>query len=149
MTVQTELESTEKLISQVERLEQIASSLPAQDERRQVVQDVIGEMIADAQPVRAVVAARLLQVSEKTVRAWREENVLVAAQDHPRLGLALDRVHEVMHLVKDLREAGQTTGLLEEVYHRLIDAQWLDNQDLAESLSAMERGQKIPARRSR
>lgn len=146
MAVLEERARTERLISQVERLESVLTTLPEQDERRQVVQSVIGEMIADAPPVRPVVAAHVLQVSEKTVRDWRARNVLAAAQDRPRLTLTLEGVHAVLHLVRDLREAGKTTGLLDEVYRRLSDAGWLDNTDLGESLRAMERGEKIPAR---
>lgn len=149
MSVQEELARTTALIDRVERLERVASSLPEQDARRQDLQSVIAELFAEAPPVRAIVAAHVLQVSEKTVRAWYQENVLVAVREKPRLGLAVDRLHEVMHLVRDLRAAGQTAGLLEEVYRRLSDAHWQDDQDLIESLDAMERGEKIPARRAR
>lgn len=149
MSVQEELARTTALIDRVERLERVVSSLPEQDARRQDLQSVIAELFAEASPVRAIVAAKVLDVSEKTVRAWHQENVLVAVREKPRLGLAVDRLHEVMHLVRDLRTAGQTTGLLEEVYRRLSDARWQDDPDLIESLDAMQRGEKIPARRSR
>jgi hypothetical protein len=143
MTVADELRTTQRRVSQVERLEGVASRLSAVD--RQAVQEVIDELISDAPAVRPPVAAQILQLSEKTVRAWQAENVLVAVQAKPRLTLRFDRLHEVLHLVRDLREAGRTAGLLDEVYRRLSDAHWQDNADLAESLAAMQRGEKIPA----
>ena len=50
-------------------------------------------------------------------------------------------VHEVLHLLADLRVAGRTTGLLDEVHRRLVDATWLERDDLAESLEQMRRGE--------
>lgn len=149
MTVQAELHRTNQLISQVERLEGVASSLPEQDARREELCGVIEEMIRLAEPVRVVVAAAMLEVSDKTVREWVKEGVLIAIQERPRLVLDLSRLHEVVHLVRDLREAGKTAGLLDEVYRRLSDARWQEDADLAESLRQADQGQLIPARRDR
>ena len=55
--------------------------------------------------------------------------------------LDVERVHEVLRLVKDLRAAGKTVGLLDEVHRRLVDATWLDRDDLTESLEQMRRGE--------
>ncbi|MDQ1287070.1 MAG: hypothetical protein QG622_635, partial [Actinomycetota bacterium] len=78
-----------------------------------------------------------------------KEGVLIAIQERPRLVLDLSRLHEVVHLVRDLREAGKTAGLLDEVYRRLSDARWQEDADLAESLRQADQGQLIPARRDR
>src|ERR1035437_9090189 len=72
-------------------------------------------------PVRPVVAADILQLTEKTVRDWAAEGVLTVHQHRPRLLLDADRLHRVSHLVADLRRAGRTRGLLDEGYRRLAD----------------------------
>lgn len=87
-------------------------------------------------------AAQLHGLSDKTVRAWVEQGVLLAADtSSPRLLLDAERVHDVLHLVKDLRAAGASVGLLDEVQRRLVDASWLDRADLAESLAQLQRGE--------
>lgn len=131
-----------ELIARVETLESVARSLPEGDERRTQLLELVENDLARAAPMRPRVAAELLGLSEKTVRAWVEESVLLRAEtSSPRLLLDVQRVHDVLHLVNDLREAGNTTGLLDEVYRQLIDATWLERDDLAESLTQMRRGE--------
>jgi hypothetical protein len=55
--------------------------------------------------------------------------------------LEASRLHEVMHLVADLRRAGKTRGLLDEVYRRLADQALLDRADLSVSLTQMSQGE--------
>jgi hypothetical protein len=43
--------------------------------------------------------------------------------------------------VSDLKQAGMTRGLLDEVYRRLMDQSLLDREDLQESLDQMRRGE--------
>ena len=50
-------------------------------------------------------------------------------------------MHQVRRLLKDLRAAGKTVGLLDEVYRRLVDATWLEREDLTKSLEQMRRGE--------
>ena len=68
------------------------------------------------------------------------EGVLTMHQHRPRLFLDADRLHRVSHLVADLRRAGRTRGLLDEVYRRLADDALAGRDDLAESLAEMRRG---------
>jgi len=56
-----------------------------------------------------------------------------------RILLDVRRVHQVLHLVQDLRAAGRTTGLLGEVHRRLVDATWLEREDLDESSAQLRR----------
>ncbi len=131
-----------ELMERVETLESVARSLPEQDDRRSRLLRLVEKDLAAAAPLRPRVAAQLLGLSEKTVRAWAREGVLLAADtSSPRLLLDLERVHDVLHLVKDLRAAGATVGLLDEVHRRLTDASWLDRADLAESMQQMQRGE--------
>lgn len=67
--------------------------------------------------------------------------MLTARTERPRLLLDAARLHDVLHLVGELRAAGQNRGLLEEVYRRLADAALLDRDDLAVSLEQMRRGE--------
>ena len=131
-----------ELMERVETLESVARSLPEQDERRQRLLALVERDLTSAAPLRPRVAAELLGLSEKTIRAWVEEGVLLAADTlSPRLLLDVARVHEVLHLIEDLRAAGTTKGLLDEVYRRLVDATWLERDDLQESLAQMRRGE--------
>ena len=131
-----------ELMERVETLESVARSLPEQDDRRSRLLRLVEKDLATAAPLRPRVAAQLLALSEKTVRAWVEAGVLLATDtSSPRLLLDVERVHDVVHLVSDLRAAGATAGLLDEVHRRLADACWLDRADLAESLEQMRRGE--------
>ncbi len=138
------LETTQavELMERVETLESVARSLPEQDERRQRLLALVERDLSSAAPLRPRVAAELLGMSEKTIRTWVEEGVLQAAEtSSPRLLLEVARVHLVLHLIEDLRAAGRTKGLLDEVYRRLVDASRLERDDLRESLGQMRRGE--------
>jgi len=140
--VATETTQAVDLLERVETLESVARSLPEQDDRRSRLLRLIEKDLATAAPLRPRVAAELLGLSEKTVRAWVREGVLLTADtSSPRLLLDVERVHDVLHLVKDLRAAGATVGLLDEVHRRLADATWLDRADLVESVEQMRRGE--------
>jgi hypothetical protein len=91
--------------------------------------------------IRPVIAARLLGLSEKTVRAWAGQGVLAVAQHAPRLLLDVESVHVISHIVGELRAAGQERDLLDEVWRRLSDAALLARPDLQESLEQMRQGQ--------
>ena len=132
------------LMERVEELERIAETLPERDDRRHRLLQLARKDLASAPPLRPGIAAMLLRLSEKTVRAWTQEGVLKRAESSsPRLLLDPERVHEVLHLIKDLRDAGKTKGLLDEVHRRLVDATWLDRGDLIESLEQMRRGEGV------
>ena len=63
------------------------------------------------------------------------------ARTEPRVLLDPLSVHTVLHLVEGLRAAGQTRGLLDEVYRRLSDTSLIESKDLQESLGQMKQGQ--------
>lgn len=140
MTVATETESVGTVLERVEELEDIAGTLPEQDERRARLDKMVHQMLADAPPVRLSTAAVLLDLNEKTVRAWLKEGVLTPHSEASQLRLDPERLHAVRHLVRELREAGKTRGLLDAVYRRLADQALLSRADLQESLEQMRRG---------
>jgi hypothetical protein len=132
------------LMERIDTLESVALSLPEQDGRRKALLRLAEKDLAGAAPFRPRIAAELLNLSEKTVRAWIAEGVLLRVESESvRVLLDVRRVHQVLRLVQQLRAAGKTSGLLDEVHRRLVDETWLDREDLLESLSQMRQGYGI------
>jgi DNA-binding transcriptional MerR regulator len=98
-----------------------------------------------AAPVRVPIAARLLGVSDKTVRAWVNEGVLTSQTQHPRLLLDAERLHAILQFVRELRARGRDRDLLTILWQRLQDQALLDRDDLTESLEQMRAGRVAPA----
>lgn len=140
MSVATEAAHIRDLFQTIEELESVASSLAEDDERRHRLDGVVAKTLRQAPPVRPVVAGELLDLTEKTVKAWAREGVLAIHSQEPRMLLDTVRLHEVLHLVSDLRRAGKTRGLIDEVHRRLSDQSLLDRSDLASSLDEMRSG---------
>jgi hypothetical protein len=140
MSVATEAALIRDLFETIEEIESVASSLAEDDERRHKLDGVVARTLRQAPPVRPVVAGELLDLTEKTVKAWAREGVLAIHSREPRMLLDTVRLHEVLHLVSDLRRAGKTRGLIDEVHRRLSDQSLLDRSDLASSLDEMRSG---------
>jgi hypothetical protein len=141
MSVATEAARIRDLFDQIEEIEEVASSLSEDDERRRKLHGVVAKALRKAPPVRPVVAGELLELTEKTVKAWAREGVLAIHSQEPRMLLDAVRLHEVLHVVSDLRRAGKNRALLDEVHRRLSDAALLDRDDLVTSLEQMHRGE--------
>jgi hypothetical protein len=141
MTIAVEERRLRGLFERVEVVEDVARTLPEDDERRARLLAVSDSALAEEGTIRPVIAARLLGLSEKTVRAWAAAGVLAVARRSPRLLLDVRSVHAVSHLVSELRAAGQDRDLLDQVWRRLEDAALLDREDLRESLDQMRRGE--------
>src|SRR5216684_4151588 len=141
MTIAVEEKRVRSLFDRVEAVEDVARTLPENDERRAKLLAVSNAALADEGTIRPVIAARLLGLSEKTVRAWVSQGVIVAAQRTPRLLLDLQSVHQISHIVRGLRAHGKDRDLLDEVWRRLNDAVLLERADLQESIEQMHRGE--------
>jgi DNA-binding transcriptional MerR regulator len=141
MSVAVEEQRIRSLFDRVETVEDVAKTLPEDDERRAKLLAVSDAALAEEGTIRPVIAARLLGLSEKTVRAWATEGVLAVAQRAPRLLLDVRSVHEVSHIVRDLRALGRDRDLLGEVWRRLSDAALLERPDLRENIEQMRRGE--------
>ena len=141
MSIAVEEHRIRSLFDRVEAVEDVARTLPEDDERRAKLLAVSSATLADESTVRPVIAARLLGLSEKSIRTWAKQGVLVVAQRSPRLLLDLQSVHEVRHIVQDLRAMGKERDLLDEVWRRISDAALLDSPDLSESIQQMRRGE--------
>ena len=141
MTIAVEERRLRGLFERVEVVEDVARTLPEDDERRTRLLAVSDSALAEEGTIRPVIAARLLGLSEKTVRAWAAAGVLAVAGHSPRLLLDVRSVHAVSHLLSELRAAGQDRDLLDQVWRRLEDAALLDRDDLRDSLDQMRRGE--------
>jgi hypothetical protein len=101
--------------------------------------------LSSAEPVRVPIAARILLVSDKTVRAWAGDGLLTPRAVRPRLLLDAERLHTVLRFLGDLRTAGQDHDFRDMLWNKLRDEALLDRADLAESLSQMNSGNVRPA----
>jgi hypothetical protein len=141
MTIAVEEQRVRNLFKRVEAVEDVAATFDDDDERRAKLLEVLDATLADEGTIRPVIAARLLGLSEKTMRAWAKAGVLEVAQRKPRLLLDVRSVHTVSHILRDLRAHGKDRDLLEEVWRRLSDTALLERGDLRESVEQMRRGE--------
>ena len=135
------------LFARVDEVLDVAHSIEVERPRdaARLVHASHGALSAAAEPVRVPVAARILLVSDKTVRAWAEDGLLTPRAVRPRLLIDAERLHTVLGLLSDLRAAGQDRDFRETLWNRLQDEALLDRVDLAESLSQMNAGNVHPA----
>jgi DNA-binding transcriptional MerR regulator len=141
VTIAFEEKRVRSLFERVEAVEEVAETLADDDERRAKLLAVSSAALAEEGTIRPVIAARLLGLSEKTVRAWAAQGVLTIAQRTPRLLLDVQSVHAISHIIRELRSLGKDRDLLDEVWRRLSDAALLERGDLQESIEQMRRGQ--------
>ncbi|XVU23132.1 hypothetical protein ACQPZJ_38615 [Actinoplanes sp. CA-054009] len=142
MTVAAEEIRVIHLFQRVERLEAVAGADNILDDQRREILDAAHQAIQECEPVRVTIAAQLLNLSRKTVEAWAREGLLTAAAGkHKRLVLDAERLHEVLHLVRDLRAQGRDRNLIEAVWYRLTDQALVEREDFAESVEQMKRGE--------
>jgi len=91
--VATETQQVSDLFERVEALEAIADTLPESDDRQVTLLEIVAKDLASAAPMRPRIAADLLALTEKTVRAWASEGVLsIADTQSSRLLLEVARV---------------------------------------------------------
>jgi DNA-binding transcriptional regulator YdaS (Cro superfamily) len=121
VTLAVEERRVRSLFERVETVEGVAGTLAADDERRATLLAVSNSALSEEATIRPVIAARLLGVSEKTIRAWAADGVLRVAARKPRLLLDVHAVHVISHILRDLRTRGRDRHLLEEVWRRLSD----------------------------
>jgi hypothetical protein len=146
MSVATEEQRIRNLLERMEAIEEVAGTLPEGDERRTRLLAVSRDALAEEGSVRPVIAAKILGLSEKTVRAWAAAGLLTAGQRSPRLLLDLPSVHAISHVLREIRADGLDRDLLEHVWHRLEDRALLDRSDLRESIAQLRRGDVVVLR---
>jgi DNA-binding transcriptional MerR regulator len=144
-TLDREEQQVKGLFDRVERLEKVAGALADKPEAAAELRLVAVEQLRAAGPVRMKVAASLLSLSDRTVRTWVDEGVLTEVGGHSIRRLDPVRLHQVLHLVRELRDAGRNRDLIDAVWYRLQDVALLEREDLRESLEQMRRGELRPA----
>lgn len=146
MSVATDEQRIRDLFERVETIEEVASTLPEHDDRRARLLAVSQEALADEGTVRPVIAAKILGLSEKTVRAWAAAGLLSTRQRSPRLLLDVPSVHAVSHVLREIRADGLDRDLLEHVWRRLEDQALLGRADLGESIEQLRQGDVVVLR---
>ncbi|NNN10045.1 MAG: hypothetical protein HKL85_12760 [Acidimicrobiaceae bacterium] len=141
MAVVAERERVTSQVTRIEKLEEVAASLGQGDPRRATLDEVVRAEIEEMPALRAVIAAQLLGISERSVREWVKAGVLVARANSPRLVLEPSRVLVVRRIVQELRSAGVARDLLDAVYFRTVDHSLVESPDFAESLARLRRGE--------
>jgi hypothetical protein len=146
LSVRTEEQRIRSLFERVEAIEEVAITMAEDDDRRAKLLAVSRDALAEEGSVRPVIAAKVLGLSEKTVRAWAAAGLLSIRQRSPRLLLDVPSVHEVSHILRAIRAEGLDRELLEHVWHRLEDQALLNRDDLQESIGQMGRGEVVVLR---
>ncbi|MEJ7891618.1 MAG: hypothetical protein WKF94_03160 [Solirubrobacteraceae bacterium] len=122
------LDKAEHAILNGDRVE-AAKSLAAARRRR----------LRNAPAIPVAVAAKLLKVSEPTIRSWLDTGVLDDAGTKPR-AVRVESIVRVHRLLADLRERGQDRNIRSALLARLDDEVTLKDDRLRESLAGMRRG---------
>lgn len=146
MSVATEEQRIRNLFERVETIEEVAGTFPGNDDRRARLLAVSRDALAEEGTVRPAIAAKILGLSEKTVRAWAAAGLLSTRQHSPRLLLDVPSVHEVSHVLREIRADGLQRELLGQVWRRLADQALLDRADLCESIEQMGQGDVVVLR---
>ncbi|HEY1700234.1 MAG TPA: hypothetical protein VGG75_11040 [Trebonia sp.] len=141
MSVASEEERIRSIFEDADIVEEVARSLPEDDDRRSRLLEVSRRALANEATIRPVIAARLLGLSEKTVRTWVDAGLLAPRQTKPRLLLDALNVHTVRHILREVRDEGVSRDLLDHVWYCLEDQALLDREDLQESIQQMLRGE--------
>ncbi|TWF94841.1 MerR family transcriptional regulator [Saccharopolyspora dendranthemae] len=139
--VEATFDAVDKLDEQVVVIEQ---TLP---EQAREIQSVMSSMLSQVPPLGTVLASRLLEVDRKTVAHWADQGLLVEVDEGTSHRRRFDplRLHQVRHVVRQLRSAGQSRNLLDAIWFRLEDQAVLDREDLARSLQQLRDGDVVEA----
>jgi DNA-binding transcriptional MerR regulator len=143
VTIVAEENRIRGLFERVETVEDVAATLPADDQRRASLLRTARQALEAEGAIRVVVAAAMLGVSERTVRNWVKVGLLTRAPGHATTRLVLDlvRVHDLKLLIDEIRRAGQTDrNLADAIWYRLTDNEVLAREDLRESIEQMRQG---------
>ncbi|RSM83132.1 hypothetical protein DMH04_23610 [Kibdelosporangium aridum] len=153
-TLEREKQAALTVFGEVEELEEIAGSLPpGQQEQSDRLTELASRKVASMPPLRPGIVAALLKLSEPTVRAWLRDGILkeaspASSEASVPATTRLDpvRVHQVLHLVNDLRARGKKRHLVDLVWARLQDEAVLEREDMRQSLEQFRSGDTIVLR---
>jgi len=92
-----------------------------------------------APAIPVAVAAKLLEVSEPTIRSWLDTGVLEDAGTKPR-GVKVESVVRIHRLLGELRERGHDGNVRSALLARLDDELTMNDERLRDSIDGMRRG---------
>ncbi|PWJ55099.1 hypothetical protein SAMN06264364_10420 [Quadrisphaera granulorum] len=144
--IDTEATAALRDLSRVTTLVEVAEDLEGRDEALQPLarrlRDAVSSQWEAIPPMRLSVAASVLGVDVKTVRAWMERGLLERASSAStsRMLVTAPSVWLVMDALSALREAGQTRGLAEAVMRRLRDDDLAADPEFAEGIAQWRAG---------
>lgn len=148
-TVAAEKHETLVMFAHVEKLEAIANRVDQSDETSaQELYDLAESVVGQVPPVRIAVAAELLDVTKVTIKSWCQRGILARAESSMTPVQTLDphRLHEVWHIVRDLREIGSKPGnLAEQIWHRLEDRQVTESEAFLQGVREWQAGDVLDA----
>ncbi|MFI9010990.1 hypothetical protein ACIGNX_27510 [Actinosynnema sp. NPDC053489] len=140
--VERQREQVATTFDAVEEIEDVASGLPAEEDQTRL-RAVAKSFLGTLPPVRASVAAELLNISTPTVRKWARLGMLHEVKVQWSRVLHVDAVHlhEVLHLVQDLRKAGKdNVEFFRHLRWAMEDRDLLASSDVQEGLKQLREG---------
>lgn len=128
-------------VEEVEQLDDARRALRDGDpaEAGRLIDATRERLVHRAPPVPVSVAAKLLDVSQPTIRSWLDTGVLEDAGRKPR-AVRLESVVRVHRLLAELRERGHDGSLRAALLARLDDELTLNDKRLQSSIGSMRRG---------
>jgi len=143
VTTSQEFEAAERVARDVEDLDDLEASVRRDRRARATVGRLRRRRLAEAPSLRLSVAARMLEVSVPTVRAWVARGVLESVPGTSPRRVTLASVLDTRRVVRELRALGRDRDLLAELLARAEDERVLSDRRLRRSLDEMRRGELI------
>lgn len=140
MSPTKELEAAERVARDVDELDALEVTVHRNSEARARVDRLRRHRLDDAPSVRLSVAAKMLDLTVPTVRAWIVRGLLQEVSDAAPRRVTLASVLRVRRIVRELRELGQDRNLLEAIVARVEDRRMLADRRLSRSLEEMRDG---------
>lgn len=138
-----ELDTAERIARDIDELDELENSLGRNKDARLKVVRLKRRRLAEAPSVRLSVAAKLLDLSVPTIRAWIDRGLLEEVGGSSPRRVTLQSVLEVRPLVRELRALGRDRNLLEAVLARVEDERALSDRKLRRSLDEMRSGKLV------
>lgn len=128
-------------VEEVEHLDDARRALREGDpaEAGRLIDATRERLLHRAPPVPVAVAAKLLDVSQPTVRSWLDTGVLEDADRKPR-AVRFDSIVRVHRLLAELRERGHDGSMRAALLAHLDDELTLNDDRLQRSIGSMRRG---------
>jgi len=128
-------------VEEVQHLDDVEAAVRSGDaeEAAKALAEARRRRLRAAPPIPVSVAAKLLRVSEPTIRSWLDTGVLEDSGTKPR-AVRIESVVRIHRLLGELRERGQDRNVRQALLARLDDEVTLKDERLQASITGMRRG---------